>query len=125
MKMNNNHHIDNTKYVIEPAMNDTASQNNTVYKNFFLPSSPLAVATAAKHGIVVILNTINAINIEYPMKPFPVIPEAVAAAIVAETPSSSRANLYKLIYESTSTIEFVWTDWANTVNVATTFSFAI
>ena len=63
--------------------------------NFFFPSSPLAVATAAKHGIVVILNTINAINIDQPLKLLPWIPVALAVATAEDTPSSSKAKIYK------------------------------
>ena len=41
---------------------DTATQNNNVQLNFLFPSSPFAVATDAKQGIVSILNAINDID---------------------------------------------------------------
>ena len=96
--MNTNHHLASTKYAIVDVRYDTPSQNKIVPQNFFLVSSPLAVATAAKQGIVVILNMINAINTGQPVKPEPVIPVALAVAIADEVPPSSSEIVYTSKY---------------------------
>ena len=55
--------IVHTTYTIELAIKDVNIQKSKVIFNLPLPSSPLAEATVAKHGIVVTLNTINAIMV--------------------------------------------------------------
>ena len=123
--MNVNHHLANTKYTIDDTIYDVQIQNNNVVLNFFLPSSPLAVATAAKHGIVVILNSINEINTGQPTNPLPLIPVALAVATDDALPESSIPSWYNAKYELESWIAPVDTPWDSTVNVAITFSLAI
>ena len=68
----------------------------------------MAVATAAKHGIVVILNTINAI------KPAAVIPVDCIIAVTASTPPSASTSIAAPTKQA-----------ASVPNVEITFSLAI
>ena len=58
------------KKIIIETMYEVASQNNNVVANLPFGNSPLAVATAAKQGIVNILNAIKAMT---PLKVIPVV----------------------------------------------------
>ena len=69
-------------YTVIPMVYDAKSQNKSVHLNFPFAVSPFAVATAAKHGTVVILNAIKEI------KPGTVIPVAVIKCATSTTPSS-------------------------------------
>ena len=51
-----------TVYTIHEARYEVATQNIIVQRNVPFFTSPFAAATAAKHGIVVMLKIINAIN---------------------------------------------------------------
>ena len=63
IQMNIVHHQEPTVYTIADTTYEATSQNTNVqWYVDLLPSSAFAVATAAKQGIVVILNAMNAIN---------------------------------------------------------------
>ena len=71
-------------------MYEVASQNNNVVANLPFGNSPLAVATAAKQGIVNILNAIKAIT---PLKVIPVVWIISSAAAKPSTTSSPALKL--------------------------------
>ena len=94
--------------MIVPTMYDVQIQKTSVHLNFFLFGiSAFAVATAAIHGIVVILNAINAINAGI------VMPDALIISAVSAMPSAAPPATFAPMQA------------ANVPKVATTFSFAI
>ena len=84
-------------------------QNSKVFLNdFFEGSSAFAVATAAKQGIVSILNAMNAISPGTPM------PVALIISVTAIKPPSASTSIIPPTMQA-----------ARVPNVAITFSFAI
>ena len=82
--MNSVHHHSPTRYTTVPTMYDTASQKSSVvWKSFLFASSDFAVATAAKHGIVVMLKAMKA------MRPAGVMPVCCIMMTAALMPSAS------------------------------------
>ena len=83
-------------------------QNKIVDLNLFFGSSDFAVATAAKQGIVSILNAMNAI------KPGTLIPVALIISITESIPPNASSATKPAVKEADKV-----------ANVAITFSFAI
>ena len=107
IKINEVHHHDNTRYVMVLAIYEETIQNSSVHLNLPFGVSPFAVATAAKQGIVVRLNTIKEI------RPCQVIPVFCAIVTTSAAPSTPISPL-----NATNNAESV-------PMVAITFSFAI